>query len=62
MGKEIIKNDAQITHIDKKNYGVYSANKQFVERVKNASDADFEKELQTMSKDMQAFLRIVRER
>lgn len=62
MRNEIIKSDAQITHINNENYDVFSANKQFVERVKTASDADFEKKLQTMPKDMQTFLRIVRER
>lgn len=59
---EITLEDSEITYIDKGNLSYFTANREGRNRIKNISDADFEKELRRFPKDMQTFLRIVREK
>ena len=59
---EIALDNSEITYIDKGNLSYITANREGINRIKNISDADFEKELRKFPRDMQTFLRIVRER
>lgn len=56
MANELVSNAAEISHVGNK----FEANKEAMARIKSLPNDEFEKEISSMSCEMQSFLRLAR--
>lgn len=60
MANDLITNNGEITRTENSKMIVFTADKNSMNKIKELSDEDFEKEISLMDDDMKMFLRLAR--
>lgn len=60
MANDLMTNIGEITRTEKSNMIMFTADKNSMDKIKELSDEDFEKEISYMDNDMKMFLKLAR--